>query len=104
MQFKILILLFFLLIQFKEKGIFSQSFLYHAKKKKLQKATKKPKGIIQFTYYIVRVLIQLYFKLARVVMGNLSKQGEKYEKYYYLKCFTRWCLTKISEIIGYTIQ
>ena len=23
----------------------------------------------------------LYFKLARVVMGNVSKKGEKYEKY-----------------------
>ena len=27
--------------------------------------------------------ILLYFKLARVVMGNLSKKGEKYEKYTY---------------------
>ena len=32
----------------------------------------------------------LYFKLARVDVGNVSEKGEKYEKYerhYYLKCF-----------------
>ena len=27
----------------------------------------------------------LYFKLARVVMGNVGKKSEKY-KYFYLKC------------------
>ena len=29
----------------------------------------------------------LYFKLTRVVMGNVSKKGEKYGRYYYFKYF-----------------
>ena len=29
----------------------------------------------------------LNLKFARVDVGNVSKKGEKYERYYYLKCF-----------------
>ena len=28
-------------------------------------------------------------------MGNVRIKGEKYEKDYYLKCFFRWCSTKL---------
>ena len=31
--------------------------------------------------------VLLYLKLAKVDVGNLSKKGEKYERYYYLEYF-----------------
>ena len=40
-------------------------------------------GISTFlVYFQMTYGLLLYFKLARVVMGNVRKKGEKYEKYY----------------------
>ena len=38
-------------------------------------------------YFQMNYGLLLYFKLTRVVMGNVSKKGEKYRRYYYLKYF-----------------
>ena len=66
----------------------------------------KRKVTVMSDVYFVLVYFQmeygllLYFKLARVVMGNVSEKGENNEKYYYLKCFfTRWFLTELCLFI-----